>query len=103
MEHEEYLKANWQTLRVADMAKRLKMTPQALRRLAIRLKLGPRPARPLPHDPNRREIKKRAAEIRSQWTPEERQRREVGIRRPVAWTPPVVLLGEIEAPCFGRI
>ena len=98
-----YLEANWQTARVADMARHLGLSEQKVRRTAILLKLGPRPERGSQYDPSRSEIKKRAAEVRSRWTPEERARRVVGSLRAAMWTPPMVRVGEIEAPSFARI
>lgn len=104
MDIEAYLRANWTKARVADMAIHVGMQEQQVRRLAIKLKLGPRPERKSSQsDPSRAEIKKRAAEVRSQWTREERLRREVGPRARRAWSLPLIQVGEIEAPSFSRM
>jgi hypothetical protein len=106
VDHKEmkaYLEANWLTGRVADMAKHIGVSEQKCRRIAIKLKLGPRPERGSQYDPSRLEIKRRAAEVRSQWTPEERARRVVGSLRAARWTPPTVRVGDIEAPSYARI
>lgn len=103
VEQVEYLKESWLTTKVAEMAAKLNVTDQALRRLARKLNLGPRPERGSRFDPSRKEIRQRAAEVRSRWTPEERSRREVGVRGKAAWTPPMVRVGDIEAPSYARI
>jgi hypothetical protein len=103
----EYLKLHWKTTKVSVIAAHLRMEEPAIRRLAIRLKLGPRPAR-LPdedvEEPSPQEISERAASVRAQWSPEERERRRVGQPRGrKRWTVPVIETGEIEAPSFARI
>jgi len=61
--------------------------------------LGPRQ-----DDPCEKTIEQRAAEVRAQWSPAERKRRLVGVaRKATRWTPPVIAIGEIEAPSYSRI
>lgn len=97
-----FLQLNWQTSqRVADMAKKLKLSETTLRSIANKLSLGSRPRlENLQSDPSPEEIKSRAAAVRALWTPAERKQREYGR---VRWIAPTIPVGEIEAPVFSRI
>lgn len=97
----KYLQLNWQTSqRVADMAKKLKVSETTLRSIANKLALGARPRQESsPSDPSPEEIKSRAAAVRALWTPAERRQREYGR---VRWITPLITTGEIEPPTFSR-
>lgn len=86
MDAHAYLREHWQTARVAEMAEKLRISEQAVRRLAIKLQLGPRERDVL--EPSQQEIDERSAEVRARWSPEERERRLVGLRR--RWIVPSV-------------
>lgn len=94
MDRIKYLKANWLTKRVSVLARKLKMEEPAVRRLAVRLKLGKR----VPIEsrkPSQKQIRKRAAAVRAQWSPEEKAKRFVGGRRRKDWTVPVVKVRDV--------
>jgi len=99
------LSEGWKTRRVAEMATELKLAPMTVRSIARRLGLGERPERGSQSDPSRLEILFRAAEIRKQWTPEEKAKRDVRRRspKPIEWEAPTVSIGRIEAPSFSRM
>lgn len=99
-----YLSRHWQTQKkVSEMATKLGIDEAAVRRLAIRLKLGARPKpENLPADPSPEEIESRALAIRESWTPAERNQRWCGPKRK-RWKPPVIQVGEIEAPTYSRM
>lgn len=104
----EYLKSHWQTTKVSVISAHLGIEEPAVRRLAAKLRLGPRPKQlPVEDDaeqPSPEEISERAARVRAQWSPEERERRRVGQPRGrKRWTVPMIETGEIEAPSFSRI
>jgi ribosomal protein L28 len=96
-----YLSLNWQTdQRVADMAKKVKVSETTLRSIANKLKLGARLRQESsPSDPSPEEIKSRAEAVQALWTPAERKRREYGRIR---WIAPTIPTGEIEPPTFSR-
>lgn len=100
----KYLQRHWNThKKVSEMAVKLGMDEPSLRRLAIRLKLGPRP-KPVdvPPDPSEKEIEALTAAIRESWTPAERNQRWCGARK-VRWKAPLIRVGEIEPPTFSRM
>ncbi len=96
----EYVKASWLTTKVAEMAAKLNVGDQKLRRIARKLSLGPRPERESRFDPSPEEIELRAAEVRAKWTPAEKRSRGYGVKN---WTAPTIRVGEIEAPSYARI
>jgi hypothetical protein len=99
----EYLKANWSIKSVKEISAALGVPEQKIRNHAITLNLGPPAPPPEPASPTRNEIRRRAAQIRATWSPEEKERRFVGRRRGEGWTVPVIKMETIEAPSFSRI
>lgn len=97
----EYLKLNWSSARVSDMATHLKLSPTTVRSIARKINLGPRPERASHLDPSLDEIKRRAAAIRKTWSHEEKARRDLLGRSEAGVGRRVVSLG-IEAPSFSR-
>jgi hypothetical protein len=97
----DYLKSNWSSARVADMATHLKLSPTTVRSIARKINLGPRPEGASHLDPSRDEIRRRAAAIRKTWSHEEKARRDLRGRSEAGLGRRVVSLG-IEAPSFAR-
>jgi hypothetical protein len=97
----EYLKLNWNVLKVSDMANHLNLSDTTVRSIARKIDLGPRPERPSHLDPSRKEIRKLTAAIRKKWTPEEKARRDLRGRSEAGRIRPAISIG-IEAPSFSR-
>lgn len=76
------------TIRNDELAKRIGVPPSYLHVLRLRYRLKRRYYQPEPkQEISIEEIKRRAAEIRRGWSPEERQKRAIGVRRR-HWQPP---------------
>ena len=101
MEMFRYLKSQWESAKVSEMANHLKLSPTTVRSIARKIDLGPRPERASLLDPSRKEIRKLAAEIRKKWSPEERARRDLRGRSEVGLGRAAISIG-IEAPSFSR-
>jgi hypothetical protein len=97
----EYLKSNWGSAKVSEMATHLKLLPTTVRSIARKIDLGPRPERASHLDPSRKEIRRLTAEIRKTWSPEEKARRDLRGRSEAGRGRPAVSIG-IEAPSFSR-
>lgn len=102
----EAMLAVWNEKTVSEIAQMFSVTPQQIYQYSRKFGLPPKRkvASHVRHgDPTPEEIKERAKAIRSKWSPEERQNRTVGHVKRSRWTPPVISVGEIEAPSFSRI
>lgn len=108
------LVALWQTMRVADIAKRFDTTEQSVyywaRKYGLQSRLSMATDESLPgvDDPSEEEIRERASAIRETWSPEERYRRMVAVGRKsrpdgIRCYKTSDLFGESEAASFGRI
>jgi hypothetical protein len=100
----ESLSKVWETKGVAEIAAQFGVRKQAIYYWGRKWGLPPRaePLGPQPVDPTEKEIEERAREVREKWTAQDRKKRQVGGGRK-RWKPPVIEIGEIEAPSFSRI
>ena len=97
----EYLKSNWSSAKVSEMATHLRLPQTTVRSIARKIDLGPRPERASHLDPSRKEIRRRAAAIRKTWSHEEKARRDLRGRSEAGRGRLVVSLFT-EAPSFSR-
>lgn len=103
---DDQFKELWASSTPTEIAKLCNVSRSSIYQRARTLKLPPRMEMDLPdvERPTDDEIKKMTAQIRAKWSDEEERLRRVGNRQNGRrWTPPVIEIGEIEAPTYSRI
>lgn len=96
----------WASSTPTEIAKLCNVSRSSIYQRARTLKLPPRMEMDLPdvERPTTDEIEEMTALIRAKWSDEEERRRQVGrLQNGKRWTPPLIEIGEIEAPTYSRI